>query len=231
MRETEGSRFNSSKLKTSGRSTRPWIINRCPAGSIFGTPAWCRSKCKEDGVRIPHESASGVPLDATSGVGVSGSVRLAVSNAERSPYALTGLPNWLSSASATGASCLHPASPAPKAAVNPSHRRLPIAESSLMLFPPGIRSIVLKKEGRSRNARGLPDATRGPHRGQTPGTFAILEQELLQEGISPCRHRYDRNIADVSIRNPACPSAFSPVSRQKPAKRQGQKNRGPREEL
>ena len=35
-RVTDGRRFKSAMVKTSGRSTRPWIISRCSRGSISG---------------------------------------------------------------------------------------------------------------------------------------------------------------------------------------------------
>ena len=38
MRETDGIRFRSSTVKTSGRSTMPWMVKVCVAGSISGTP-------------------------------------------------------------------------------------------------------------------------------------------------------------------------------------------------
>ena len=47
-------------LKISGRSTSPWINTRCSAGSMSGTPLWCRSKCSELGVMMPSSDSSGV---------------------------------------------------------------------------------------------------------------------------------------------------------------------------
>ena len=66
MRDTDGIRLNSSTVKTSGWSTRPWMVSVCAAGSISGTPEWCRSKCSDEGVMIPYVSCSGVRLEAYS---------------------------------------------------------------------------------------------------------------------------------------------------------------------
>ena len=40
MTETAGKRLRSSIVKSVGRSTIPWTIKRCAAGSIAGMPAW-----------------------------------------------------------------------------------------------------------------------------------------------------------------------------------------------
>ena len=62
MRDTEGKRFNSSSVNSSGRSTMPWIRRRYSLGSMSGTmaPRWVPTKWSEDGVIIPTESCSGV---------------------------------------------------------------------------------------------------------------------------------------------------------------------------
>ena len=63
-RLTAGSLRSSAIVNTSGRSTRPPMASRCSAGSMSGMPAWCRSKCSSDGVRLPSRSWSGVRLPA-----------------------------------------------------------------------------------------------------------------------------------------------------------------------
>jgi hypothetical protein len=42
------------------------MVRLCAAGSISGTPEWCRSKCSDEGVMIPYVSWSGVRLEASS---------------------------------------------------------------------------------------------------------------------------------------------------------------------
>src|SRR3954451_8018179 len=70
------------------------------AGSISGTPEWCRSKCSDDGVMMPYVSCSGVRLDASS----SGTLvfwlkkRAVFSNFDRDPYGLTAAPSARGSA-------------------------------------------------------------------------------------------------------------------------------------
>jgi hypothetical protein len=43
-RDTIGYRESASTVKVSGRFTMPWINTRWVAGSMSGTPLWCRSK-------------------------------------------------------------------------------------------------------------------------------------------------------------------------------------------
>ena len=76
IRLTAGSRFRSARLKTIGRSTMPWIVSEYRAGSMVGTVAWCRSKCRSDGVMIHSSASSGVRDEpGISGDGLAGPAR------------------------------------------------------------------------------------------------------------------------------------------------------------
>src|SRR5262249_1735790 len=68
-RDTEGRRLRSAMLNFFGRSVRPCTNRKCLAGSIVGRPAWCRSKCSPEGVRIPSLLPRGVMVHEESLVG------------------------------------------------------------------------------------------------------------------------------------------------------------------
>ena len=70
-RVTCGKRLISSMVSISGVCTSPWISSVCRDGSMLGTPAWWRSKCRSAGVMVPVRSCSGVSeLPTVSPVGV-----------------------------------------------------------------------------------------------------------------------------------------------------------------
>ena len=58
-------------VSSSGRSTRPWIMSLCCAGSMSGRPAWWRSKNNPFGVMMPCRSCSGEKLTEDSALAVS----------------------------------------------------------------------------------------------------------------------------------------------------------------
>src|SRR5690349_19267320 len=65
---------------------------------MSGTPAWWRSKWRDEGVSMPYESWSGVRLDASSGTVVGLKNRIALSNRDRDPYGDIGAPSTRGSA-------------------------------------------------------------------------------------------------------------------------------------
>src|SRR5688500_14639604 len=89
-RVTCGNRLMSSTLKLSGRSTRPWMTRRCAAGSIVGTPAWCLSKCRSDGVIVPVRVCNGV-MELPTGF-PTGLRPVGAANGDRTPTADVGVP-------------------------------------------------------------------------------------------------------------------------------------------
>ena len=93
IRDTDGKRRNSSIEKTMGSATSPCTSNWCAPASIVGTPEWCRSKCKDEGVMIPTVSCSGVRLAPVPGVAAAVNKRIERSDAALSPYARRGPPS------------------------------------------------------------------------------------------------------------------------------------------
>ncbi len=85
IRDIDGNRRISFIENFRGWRTMPCTYSECFAGSMTAVPPWLRSKCRPDGVMIPHPLSSGVIVHDDCAVAVLKRLRTSVSNCERQP--------------------------------------------------------------------------------------------------------------------------------------------------